>query len=154
MTLDKGRIIPAVLERIAQGELVADACPAEGVTPETFRTWCAADAEFSLLYARARESQAHALAEDTILIADGRDKDSEKRLAAMVRSVEEADDDDKDRLLNALASVAVQRDRLRTDTRKWYTSKVAPKLYGDKLDITSKGESVSGIVILPAPTED
>ena len=29
----------------------------------------------------------------------------------------------------------VQRDRLRVDTRKWYLSKVLPKVYGEKLDI-------------------
>lgn len=28
-----------------------------------------------------------------------------------------------------------QRDRLRVDTRKWYLSKVAPKVYGDKLEL-------------------
>ncbi len=39
----------------------------------------------------------------------------------------------------------VQRDRLRVDTRKWYLSKVMPKKYGDKLDLTSQGEQ------LPAP---
>jgi hypothetical protein len=35
-----------------------------------------------------------------------------------------------------------QRDRLRVDTRKWYLSKVAPKIYGDKLDFTSGGEKL------------
>jgi hypothetical protein len=28
------------------------------------------------------------------------------------------------------------RDRLRLDTRKWLMSKIAPKVYGDKLDLT------------------
>ena len=36
----------------------------------------------------------------------------------------------------------IQRSRLRVDTRKWYLSKVVPKLYGDKLDITSKDEKL------------
>jgi len=27
----------------------------------------------------------------------------------------------------------IQRDRLRVDSRKWYASKVLPKIYGDKL---------------------
>ncbi len=36
----------------------------------------------------------------------------------------------------------VQRDRLRVDTRKWYLSKVMPKKYGDKLDLTSGGEKL------------
>lgn len=36
----------------------------------------------------------------------------------------------------------VQHARLRVDTRKWLLSKVLPKVYGDKLDVTSKGEQV------------
>jgi hypothetical protein len=37
----------------------------------------------------------------------------------------------------------VQRSRLRVDTRKWYLSKVMPKKYGDKLDVTSDGRSLA-----------
>lgn len=47
--------------------------------------------------------------------------------------VEIADDDIND----------VQRDRLRVDTRKWYLSKIVPKKYGDKMDITSDGQPLS-----------
>jgi hypothetical protein len=36
-----------------------------------------------------------------------------------------------------------QRDRLRVDTRKWYLSKVAPKIYGDKFDFTTGGEKLN-----------
>ncbi len=39
----------------------------------------------------------------------------------------------------------VQRDRLRVDTRKWYLSKIMPKKYGDKLDLTSDNK------VLPSP---
>jgi replication initiation and membrane attachment protein DnaB len=34
----------------------------------------------------------------------------------------------------------VQRDRLRVDTRKWYLSKVLPKKFGDKMDLTTDGK--------------
>ena len=33
----------------------------------------------------------------------------------------------------------VSRDRLRVDTRKWYLSKVLPKLYGDKVEVEHSG---------------
>lgn len=36
----------------------------------------------------------------------------------------------------------VNRDRLRVDTRKWYLSKLAPKIYGDKLDMTTNGKDL------------
>lgn len=36
----------------------------------------------------------------------------------------------------------IQRSRLRVDTRKWVASKLLPKIYGDKLDITSGGDKI------------
>lgn len=42
----------------------------------------------------------------------------------------------------------VARSRLRVDTRKWYLSKVMPKKYGDKLDLTSKGEKIKTNTII------
>lgn len=42
----------------------------------------------------------------------------------------------------------VQRDRLRVDTRKWYLSKVMPKKYGEKLDVTSKDKKIEGNIIV------
>lgn len=36
----------------------------------------------------------------------------------------------------------VQRDRLKVDVRKWYLSKVMPKKYGDKIDITSDNKPI------------
>jgi hypothetical protein len=33
-----------------------------------------------------------------------------------------------------------QRDRLRVDARKWLMSKIAPKKYGDKLDLEHSGK--------------
>ena len=33
-----------------------------------------------------------------------------------------------------------QRDRLRVDARKWLMSKIAPKRYGDKLDLEHSGK--------------
>lgn len=41
----------------------------------------------------------------------------------------------------------VQRDRLRVDTRKWYLSKMKPKKYGDKLDLTSDGKKLPTPII-------
>ncbi len=42
----------------------------------------------------------------------------------------------------------IQRSRLRTDVRKWYLSKVMPKKYGDKLDMTSDGKAIQGNAIV------
>jgi hypothetical protein len=41
----------------------------------------------------------------------------------------------------------VARDRLRVDTRKWYLSKVLPKVYGDKIDFTTDGKELPSPII-------
>ena len=38
--------------------------------------------------------------------------------------------------------IAVQSAKLRIDTRRWLLSKLLPDTYGDKLDLTSKGEAL------------
>jgi len=58
-----------------------------------------------------------------------------------------------DELFDELQDIAdneegdVQRDRLRVDTRKWYLSKVLPKKFGDKLDVTTDGEKINKVSI-------
>lgn len=44
---------------------------------------------------------------------------------------------DKDGEINGLKpdNEAIQRSRVRIDTRKWYASKMIPRIYGDKLDV-------------------
>lgn len=51
-----------------------------------------------------------------------------------------------------------QRSRLRIDTRKWFLSKVLPKKFGDKMDITTGGEKLPTPIYngqsLPLPGHD
>jgi hypothetical protein len=42
---------------------------------------------------------------------------------------------------------AIGRSRLRVDTRKWYLSKVLPKKFGDKLDVTTDNQPINKISI-------
>lgn len=39
----------------------------------------------------------------------------------------------------------VQRDRLKVDTRKWMAAKLAARKYGEKIDVTSNGETVGRV---------
>jgi hypothetical protein len=49
----------------------------------------------------------------------------------------------------------IQRSRLRTDVRKWYLSKIMPKKFGDKLDMTSGGEAIkSNVIVVQRFSED
>ena len=45
--------------------------------------------------------------------------------------------------LNAPSAADVQHAKLKTDNRKWLLSKLRAEVYGDKLDVTSKGEALA-----------
>lgn len=126
-------MVARICDKVAGGGLVMDACAAEGIAPKTLRQWTLDDPAVRALFESARIDQVHSMAEEIIPISDGTDRAAAARIAAMVHAIKDVDDDDKDRILRSLSDVAVKRDRLRADSRKWFVSKIAPKLYGDKL---------------------
>jgi hypothetical protein len=78
------------------------------------------DKDLSEQYARARSDMIDKIADDIIKIAD-----------------EEMIPTGEGKVDNAM----VQKQRLRVDTRKWLLSKLAPKKYGDKLELTGDDKS-------------
>lgn len=96
----------------------------------TFFNWMRDTPQLNVVYRYAREVQSHTLFDELLTIAKGTG--------------------------NADTVVQVQRDRLITDTMKFYIAKVLPKVYGEKIDVTSGGEAINvvslGVGI--APTED
>lgn len=111
-------LMAKVCARVATGQLATDAAIAEGTTATRIREWAAEDAELAAIYARARSLQADAMAEEIISLSD----------AAANGTTEQ-----------------IQAARLAVDSRKWLVSKIAPRLYGERIDYTSGGEP------LPAP---
>lgn len=142
-THDRAKIMETVCERIATGELVGDVCKDLGVTAKSVRQWGISD-EFGAMYSRARESQAHAMAESIIAIASGADVVTETRQAVLDQLGPAELGKQWRSVVNGLEANLVRRDQLRVDTLKWYTSKLAPKLYGEKLLHT--GEDGTGPV--------
>jgi hypothetical protein len=72
---------------------------------------------FAEQYARAKEAQVDAMGEELLDIADDVSNDVSGELGMP-------------------NGVAVQRAKLRTDTRKWLMGKLQPKKYGDKTQHT------------------
>jgi hypothetical protein len=70
--------------------------------------------------------------------------DNEERRNQYARAREEQADTLADEIV-AIADNATdaQIARLQMDARKWFASKVAPKKYGDKTDITSNGNTIA-----------
>lgn len=54
----------------------------------------------------------------------------------------------------ALTMEDVQRAKLVIDLDKWEASKLLPRKYGDKLDVTSKGEAIGKVYLVPPGEED
>lgn len=126
----------AVCARVADGELVKDVAEDLGTTAATIRKWAADDPAFGALYARAREEQAHALAEQALSIAAGDDAITLMREAAVEDAEDELRKKDKAnwyKKVQELRQGIVQRDRMRVDTIKWLTSKIAPRAYGERI---------------------
>jgi hypothetical protein len=116
-----------ICERISHGEslnkIVRDEdMPGNGTV---FR-WLAARPEFREKYARAREAQMDAMAEEILAIADESQYDFKEVNGCTIVDHEN-----------------IQRSRLRVDTRKWLMAKLAPKKYGDKqqMEVSSESET-------------
>ena len=103
------------------------ACQVAGVNQSTFNLWLNQDAELAAEYARAREDLIELLANETMAIADQAFEEIEEQAVGK---------DGKPVVLKKKVPVDVQRARLQVDTRKWLLSKLAPKKFGDKLELT------------------
>lgn len=114
----------AICERLADGESLRAICADEDMPNKaTVFRWLGAFPAFSDQYARSREEQAETLADDIVSISD----------EAGTRSIV---NDEGDEVLVAFDATAVARNRLRIDARKWVASKLKPKKYGDKVEVS------------------
>lgn len=96
--------------------------------------WLIEHTEFSEKYARAREAQADFLADEIIEIADDGSRDT-KTIRRGKETIEVEDVE------------WTNRSKLRVEARKWKASKLKPKKYGDKVDITTDGEKVNNVKV-------
>lgn len=93
---------------------------------DTVYRWLNEDKEFSENYARARDIRADKIFDEMIEIADD-----------MIGYI--SDDYGNRKLDNG----HVQKQRLQIDTRKWILSRMNPKKYSDKLDVTTNGNDIT-----------
>ncbi len=121
---EKEKLSTLVLEGMKSGLSALKSCEAAGVNQSTFTGWLNDDPELAKEYARAREMLIEKMAGELLEIAD-----------QPVGSLDSG----------ATDSGAVQKQRLQVDTRKWLLSKLAPKKYGDKLEVS--GDAANPIAI-------
>jgi hypothetical protein len=96
---------------------------------------------FASKYARAREIQAHAIADELLEIADDGRNDWLER---------------NEGIGPELNSENIQRSRVRIDTRKWLLSKMLPRIYGDKSEVVMTGPNGGPVqsVAVTVPVND
>ena len=139
-------IFKQICDRIAQGESLRGICRDEGYpSASAVIQWVMDDKDScAKQYGKAREVQAQHMVEELFdIVDDGTRDDKELANGNVVMDKE-----------------WVARSRLRFDARRWYISKVLPKIYGDKLDLHHAGNvnvdlNVTEIrrVIVDPPTE-
>jgi hypothetical protein len=107
-----------ICKRIAEGESLRSICGSKGMpSRNAVRRWLAENSEFRIQHAVARDFMVDSLAEEALHWA----KTATNK--------------------NANAR------RIYVDAIKWYTGKVAPKKYGDKLDMNVTGQVTIGDAI-------
>ena len=127
-------------ERMAGGASLVSLLKEPGsIDSHTFYSWMDASEEKLQKYTRATAARAERVFEEIMTIAD--DSSSDKYINEQGKE--------------AVNHETIQRDRLRVDSRKWMLSKMMPKKYGDKLDLTSDNEKLEGsVIILPSNTRE
>jgi hypothetical protein len=125
----KHDVFDEIITELVNGKTIADILNSKKHYPSSavFFKWLQNDPQLKEVYAYAREVLAHKLFDELIEIARG-----------------DSGDD---------TICRVQRDRLKTDTIKFYIAKILPKVYGERVDITSNGEAINvlslGVGIAP-----
>lgn len=112
-------IADMICERLAEGDSLRAICREEGNPSMSmvFR-WMVQHPDFRAQYEIAREEQAECFVDEIVGIADEEQTSVRK---------------DGEDFVVAFDSVAVARNRLRVDARKWAASKLKSKRYGDKV---------------------
>lgn len=123
-----------ICEQLSEGKSLRTVCKADEMPHmRTIFRWLREDEEFCHQYARAKEESADALVEEMLEIADDGSND--------LMTIEKGDYS-----YEVENREVTNRSKLRVDTRKWIASKLKPKRYGDKLDLTSLGRRIEAPV--------
>lgn len=131
--MTRERVQQFVCDKLASSSLgVKTMCDTiEGMPkPGVIYRWLSSNDEFRDKYAHARSEQADYMADEILKICDDSEND--------YMEAKHGSDFGKSNPEN------VNRARLRVDTRKWLMSKLQPKKYGDKMDVTVRDDKYEG----------
>ena len=122
----------AICAELATGKSLRSVCADEDMPAmSTIFNWFRTKEGFVEQYARAKEEACDAMVDEMLDIAD----DGTNDYMTITKGDYSYNVEDKE---------VTNRSKLRVDTRKWIVSKIKPKKYGDKLDVTSDGKAIKG----------
>ena len=114
-----------ICAELAEGKSMRNVCKGEDMpSMSTVFKWLRERPDFSQQYTKAKEESADALVEEMLDIADDGTNDWM-----------EQHNQEGEAVGYKLNGEAVQRSRLRVETRKWIAAKLKPKKYSDKVDL-------------------
>lgn len=109
-------------------------------TYTAIKDWLQEDAELAAQYARAKADQADFVFEELLQIADTPEIGVKTKIDDTGKTEETRGD-------------MIEHRRLRVDARKWYLSKLAPKKYGDKVNLEHTGADGGAVKVDVSDTE-
>lgn len=129
----------AICVKLAAGQSLRSICEAGDMPDRTtvFR-WLRDSEAFRIQYTCAREDQAEAIFDEMLEIADDGEFDYETKTR----------DDGSE--YEAVNHDHIQRSKLRIEARKWVLGKMAPKKYGERIDLNHGGQKDNPIMALLA----
>jgi hypothetical protein len=126
-----------ICEKIASGQSLRSICEQEDFPAKvTVLRWLRENEAFRAQYTRAREDQAETIFDEMLEIADDGEFDYETKTR----------DDGSE--YEAVNHDHIQRAKLRIEARKWVLGKLAPKKYGDRIDLNHGGQKGNPILSL------
>jgi hypothetical protein len=119
-----------IIGRVSAGKALSTVLTEPGYpTWGGFHAMIDQDAELKMAYEKAVQDRADKLADEILQLSD------EQMPAG---------------LEGAMASAWVQQKRMQVDARKWIASKLKPRTYGDRIDMTVRDERISVLGALEA----
>ena len=127
---EREKLFETIFELIENGKSLRKALATVKLSSSTFFIWIDENENKSKQYARACEERAEALLDEMLDIVDDKSNDIIETDLGDGIIVEKPNNE------------VIQRSRLRYDARKWLISKLNPKKYGEKMDVTSGGDKI------------
>ncbi len=107
-------LVDTICEQIAMGRSLVKICGELDLSYSQVMVWLQKYTDFAERYARARQDQADWYADEIISVIDNAKSDRNE----------------------------IERAKIKIEALKWVASKLKPKKYGDKLDLTSNGDRI------------